>query len=109
MAVFILSASAIVGGMSYTCLRGERVTSYSVAPFSVLAHKQVEARNVQEARAALERFAAECEASGQPAECSAYFPRQSARKPAGFDDAKRRGELSRRVNLHAVTVTESAI
>jgi hypothetical protein len=108
MAIFILSASAVIDGMSYTDSRGNPVTMYSVAPFNTLAREQIEARTVQEAVTALERFSSECEAMGKPCECSAYFPRQQARKPSGYDDAKRRGALARMVNLHMVKVTESA-
>lgn len=108
MATFILSASAIIGGLSCTDSRGRPVTIYSVAPFTNLASDRIEARTVQEVIAALERFASACEAMGKPAECSAYFPRQAARKPRGYDDAKMRGELARMVNLHLVNVKASA-
>jgi hypothetical protein len=108
MATFILSASAVIDGMSYTDARGEPVTMYSVAPFANLASDQIEARTVQEVIAALERFAKSCEGMGKPVECSAYFPRQAARKPRGYDDAKKRGQLARMVNLHLVNAKASA-
>lgn len=107
MAVFVLSASPILDGMSYRDSRGELHTIYSVSPFQRVTSETIEARTVEEVTTALERFALQCEAMARPLECSAYFPRQAARKPRGYDDAKASAALSRMVRLDLVTVTES--
>lgn len=102
MAKIILSSSAVVDVLRYES-QGEPVTSYSVALFqSVIPSETIEARTVADILAAVESYSARAAETGKPGESTAIFPRQAARKPAGFDAAKRSGQFSRLFNVEGL-------
>lgn len=99
MALIRLISSPIIDSITYKDSRGADVTTYSVAPFqNVIDPETIEARNVADISAALDSYAARAAATGKPGEATAIFPRQSARKPSGFDAAKHSGKLARLFN-----------
>ena len=62
--------------------------------------RTVEIKTVTDCERELAAFATEMTATGKPWRVSVFFPRQAARKPAGFDKAKAENRLLRDVNLH---------
>ena len=62
--------------------------------------RTVEIKSVTDCERELEAFAKEMTATGKPWRVSVFFPRQAARKPAGFDRAKADDRLAKDVNLH---------
>jgi hypothetical protein len=62
--------------------------------------RTVEIKSVADCERELAAFAAEMTATGKPWRVSVYFPKQAARKPAGFNKAEAEDRLTRDVNLH---------
>ena len=62
--------------------------------------RTAEIKTVTDCERELDAFAKEMAATGKPWRVSVFFPRQAARKPAGFDKAKDENRLIRDVNLH---------
>ncbi len=79
-------------------------TSHTVSPMDdVLPRETVEVADLPGILAAFEDYAGRVKATGTPASIGAYFPKQAARKPRGYDAA----DLSRYINTEAMEAAAS--